>query len=125
MELKNYKIQICDDSILARKQLKDVLLSHGCTNIIEAKDGKNTVELYKTERPDIVFMDIVMPEFDGVEAVRQITEFDPNARIIMLSSVGTQMQIKAAIEAGAKDFIQKPFQESHITDILKLNLESR
>lgn len=122
MELKNYKIQICDDSILARKQLKDVLLANGCTSIVEAKDGKSTVELYKQEKPDLVFMDIVMPEFDGVEAVKQIIEYDPQACIIMLSSVGTQKQIKAAIESGAKDFIQKPFQESQITDILKLNL---
>lgn len=122
MDLGKYKIQICDDSILARKQLKDVLAANGCTNIVEAKDGNHTVETYKTEKPDLVFMDIVMPGFDGVEAVRQIIAVNPEAKIIMLSSVGTRAQIKAAIEAGAKDFIQKPIKEERILDVLNLNL---
>ena len=122
MELGNIKIQISDDSILARKQLKDILKANGCINIIEAIDGNHTVETYKNEHPDIVFMDIVMPNIDGVEAVRQIISFDPNAVIIMLSSVGTRAQIKAAIEAGAKDFIQKPIQKERILEVLNLNL---
>ncbi len=122
MNLEKFKIQICDDSILARKQVKDVLMEHGCTSIIESKDGEQTVELYKSEKPDLVFMDIVMPKMDGVEAVRQIIEYNPSAKIIMLSSVGTRGQIKAAIDAGAKDFIQKPFKTERILDILNLNL---
>lgn len=122
MDLGKYKIQICDDSILARKQLKDVLIANGCKAIVEAKDGENTVETYKKEQPDLVFMDIVMPGFDGVEAVRQIIAIRPEAKIIMLSSVGTRAQIKAAIEAGAKDFIQKPIQPERILDVLNLNL---
>ncbi len=122
MDLGKFKIQICDDSILARKQVKDVLISNGCSSIVESKDGMETIEIYKKEKPDLVFMDIVMPKLDGVEAVRQIIEFDPAAKIIMLSSVGTRGQIKDAIEAGAKDFIQKPFKTEHIIDILNLNL---
>ena len=122
MGLAKFKIQICDDSILARKQVKDVLTENGCVSIIESKDGQQTVELYKTEKPDLVFMDSVMPLMDGVEAVRQIIAFDPSAKIIMLSSVGTRGQIKAAIDAGAKDFIQKPFKPERIIDVINLNL---
>lgn len=122
MDLAKFKIQICDDSILARKQIKDVLSGNGCLSIIESKDGQETVELYKKEKPDLVFMDIVMPLMDGVEAVRQIIEYNPSAKIIMLSSVGTRGQIKAAIDAGAKDFIQKPFKPERIIDVINLNL---
>ena len=122
MEFKDCKFIICDDSILARKQLKDVLIAAGCTRFAEAKDGQMAIDLYKEEHPDIVFLDIVMPVVDGIEAVRQIVSFDSSACIIMVSSVGTQSQIKAAIEEGAKDFIQKPFVANQILTILKNRL---
>ncbi|MGN0313112.1 MAG: response regulator [Lachnospiraceae bacterium] len=122
MEFKDCKFLICDDSILARKQLKDVLIAAGCTRFAEAKDGQMAIDLYKEEHPDIVFLDIVMPVVDGIEAVRQIVSFDSSACIIMVSSVGTQSQIKAAIEEGAKDFIQKPFVANQILTILKNRL---
>ena len=122
MEFKDCKFLICDDSILARKQLKDVLIAAGCTRFAEAKDGRMAIDLYKEEHPDIVFLDIVMPVVDGIEAVRQIVSFDSSACIIMVSSVGTQSQIKAAIEEGAKDFIQKPFVANQILTILKNRL---
>ncbi len=123
MELSKCKIMICDDSILARKQLKDVLVSIGCSNFIEAKDGQMAIDYYKAENPDIVFLDIVMPKVDGIEAVKQIIEYNKNACIIMVSSVGTQHQIKASIEEGAKDFIQKPFVTSQVANILKNRVE--
>lgn len=122
MEYRDCKILICDDSILARKQLKDVLTTAGCSNFVEAKDGKMAVELYKEEHPDLVFLDIIMPELDGIEAVKQIIAFDHNACIIMVSSVGTQKQIKTSIEEGAKDFVQKPFDANQILTILKSRL---
>lgn len=123
MELSKCKVMICDDSILARKQLKDVLVSIGCTNFVEAKDGQMAIDLYKSENPDIVFLDIVMPKLDGIEAVKQIISHNRNACVIMVSSVGTQNQIKASIEEGAKDFIQKPFVTSQIVGILKKRVE--
>lgn len=123
MELKDCKILICDDSILARKQLKDVLISAGCSNFVEAKNGQLAIDLYKSEKPDLVFLDIVMPEVDGIEATKQIMAHDENAVIIMVSSVGTQKQIKAALVEGAKDFIQKPFVATQITNILKKRVE--
>ncbi len=121
MDLSNKKILICDDSILARKQLMDAIKEDGDGAIfIEGKNGSEAVELYKKEKPDIVFMDIVMPEKDGTEALADIKEIDPNALIIIVSSVGTQDQLKAAIKLGAKDFIQKPFEKSQIQEIIEL-----
>lgn len=118
MLLKDAKVLIGDDSILARKQLKDVLSSMGAVNFIEAVNGKEAVEKYITEEPDIVFLDIVMPIKDGVTAVQEIIAGDPNAQIIIVSSVGTQQQLKSAIEAGAKDFVQKPINAEQIKAIV-------
>lgn len=102
------KILICDDSILARRNLKESLKSLGCTNLMEVTDGQAAVDIYKAEHPDIVFLDIVMPVKDGITAVKEICEFDPNAYVIMVSSVGTQAHLKEAVKAGAADFMQKP-----------------
>lgn len=118
MLLKDAKILIGDDSILARKQLKDVLISMGATQFIEAVNGKETVEKYIDEQPDMVFLDIVMPIKDGITAVKEIIAENPKALIIIVSSVGTQLQLKAALEAGAKDFIQKPINEDQIHAIV-------
>ncbi len=118
MTLETIKILICDDSILARKKLKDFLTSIGCTQILDAADGQMAVDTYKTEKPDIVFLDIVMPVKDGITAVKEIIAFDPTAHIIMTSSVGTQENLKEALKAGAKDFIQKPLDNNQIQHVL-------
>ncbi|MCR4956269.1 MAG: response regulator [Lachnospiraceae bacterium] len=123
MELKDCKVLICDDSILARKQLKDVLIEEGCGLFFEATNGQMAIDLYKKENPDIVFLDIVMPKVDGIEAVKAIKAYDNDACIIMVSSVGTQNLIKASIEEGANDFIQKPFVAKQISTILKNRVE--
>lgn len=114
MQITDAKILIGDDSILARKQLKDVLSSLGATRFVEAVNGSEAVELYLVEKPDLVFLDIIMPIKDGITAVKEIMAEDPDAQIIIVSSIGTQQQLKAAITAGAKDFIQKPLQEEQI-----------
>ncbi len=123
--MENVKILICDDSILARKQLKDIILSYGYTDFIEASNGQEAIELYKEHKPDLAFLDIVMPIKDGVEAIKEIRAFDPKAYIIIVSSVGTQTQLKNAILEGAKDFVQKPYVDSAITEILKRRFEGR
>jgi two-component system chemotaxis response regulator CheY len=123
MELKDAKILIGDDSILARKQLKDVLSAMGACHFIEAVNGKEAVEKYAVENPDIVFLDIIMPIKDGIAAVKEIIEEDPKAQIIIVSSVGTQQQLKSAIEAGAKDFIQKPLKEAQINAIISAKFD--
>ncbi len=123
MDITNKKILVCDDSVLARKQLIDAVneIANGAI-FIEGKNGVEAVDLYKSEKPDLVFMDIVMPEKDGNTALEEIREADPDAVIIIVSSVGTQEQLKKAIQSGAKDFIQKPFEKNQIQEIIELRL---
>lgn len=123
MTLESIKILICDDSILARKKLKDFLISIGCTQILEVVDGQMAVDTYKAEQPDIVFLDIVMPVKNGITAVKEIIAFDPAAHIIMTSSVGTQQNLKEALKAGAKDFIQKPLNNDQIKHVLETKVK--
>lgn len=124
MDLKDTTILICDDSILARKQLKDVIeVFSSDITFAEAANGQEAIDKYKEVKPDLVFLDIVMPVKDGNAAVQGIIEFDKDADIIIVSSVGTQSQLKSAIEAGAKDFIQKPISEEQVLKVLSSHLE--
>lgn len=125
MDLENVKILIGDDSILARKQLKDIIHSFGEATFFEASNGQEAIVLYKKHNPDIVFLDIVMPVKDGNEALLEIMEYDPKAQIIITSSVGTKSHLKEAIEHGAKDFVQKPLNSSQIESILTSRFEGR
>ncbi len=125
MILDNAKILIGDDSILARKQLKDIILGYGEPIFYEASNGQDAVDIYKKEKPDLVFLDIVMPVKDGNAATREIMEYDSDAEIVIVSSVGTQSQLKAAIEAGAKDFIQKPLNADLILHVIYTRFEGR
>ena len=125
MKLDDAKILISDDSILARKQLKDAILALGTPTFIETSNGQDAIDSYKREKPQIVFLDIVMPVKDGNAAIREIREFDPRAEIVIVSSVGTQAQLKAAIKAGAKDFVQKPFNPKQIHAIISSRFEGR
>ena len=116
-------ILISDDSILARKQLKDVILKRvPDVAFIEAANGQEAIDRYKENNPDMVFLDIVMPVKDGIEATKGIIEINPKADIIIVSSVGTKMQLKAAIEAGARDFIQKPMNPIQVESVLESHL---
>ena len=122
MSKENPKFLICDDSILARKKIADTLASLGYTNLISVSNVQEAVNIYKLEKPDVVILDIVMPVKDGIEAVKGIMEINDQAQIIIVSSVGTQTQLKAALEAGAKDFIQKPIETSHVETLLQTHL---
>ena len=125
MTIDNLKILICDDSILARKQLKDIISTLGTPTFIEASDGQGAIDKYKETTPDLVFLDIVMPKIDGNIAIQEIMAFDPNATIIIASSVGTQSQLKCALQAGAKDFVQKPLVRQQVLDLVNKFLEGR
>ena len=123
MMLNGIKILIGDDSILARKQLKDIVSTYGTPVFLEASNGQDAI--YKKESPELVFLDIVMPVKDGIAAITEIKAYDKDADIIVVSSVGTQTQLKAAIEAGANDFIQKPLNAEQIHHIISSRFEGR
>lgn len=125
MKLEDAKILIGDDSVLARKQLKDILSSLGGRNFLDASNGQEVIDIYKEQSPEVVFLDIVMPVKDGNTAIAEIMEYDPKADIIIVSSVGTQSQLKQAIQLGAKDFLQKPLNRRQIESILNNRFEGR
>lgn len=125
MKLEDAKILIGDDSILARKQLKDIISSLGGRNFFDASNGQEVIDIYKEQSPEVVFLDIVMPVKDGNTAIAEIMEFDPKADIVIVSSVGTQSQLKQAIQLGAKDFLQKPLNRRQIESILNNRFEGR
>ncbi len=125
MNINDMKILICDDSILARKQIKDIINTLGDPTFIEATDGQGAIDKYKETNPDILFLDIVMPKKDGNIAIQEIMAYDPKATIIIVSSVGTQTQLKCALEAGAKDFIQKPIDSTLVLEVVNKFIEGR
>jgi len=107
------QVLVVDDAQFMRLRLRQLLESHGHT-VSEASNGREAVERYRAARPDVVLMDITMPEMDGIEAVRVICREDPTAHIIMVSALGQQAMVLAAIQAGAKDFVVKPFQPERV-----------
>lgn len=113
------KVLIVDDAAFMRMMIKDILEKNGYTVTGEANNGIKAVELYKKERPDIVTMDITMPDMDGIQAVKAIREMDPSAKIIMCSAMGQQSMVMDAIKAGARDFIVKPFQADRVLEAVK------
>lgn len=125
MLIEDAKILITDDSILARKQLKDMISTVGTPVFYEARDGQDAINQYKRNKPDLVFLDIVMPNKDGNAAIEEIMRDDPDATIIIASSIGTQSQLKKAIEAGAKEFIQKPLDQQQVLNTVNRFLEGR
>lgn len=112
-------ILIVDDAAFMRMLLKDILTKAGYTVIAEAENGKEAVAKYKEHSPDLVTLDITMPEMNGIDAAREIKAADPNAKIIMCSAMGQQSMVIEAIQIGAADFIVKPFQPPRVIDAVK------
>lgn len=108
------KVLIVDDAAFMRMMLKNMLTKHGYEVIAEAENGQKAVEMYKEHNPDIVTMDITMPDMDGIQAVKEIKSIEPKAKIIMCSAMGQQEMVLNAIKAGARDFIVKPFSEEKV-----------
>lgn len=103
------RILIVDDSYLMREMLRDILAYHGYEVAGEAENGSEAIELYKELKPDLVTMDITMPGLDGIETVKGILSIDPDANIVMVSSAGHDEQVRKALQAGARDYVVKPF----------------
>jgi len=114
-----YRVLLVDDASFMRMMLKNILVGSGYEVAGEAENGAKAIELYRTIKPDLVIMDIIMPEMGGIDAVREIVKGDPQAKILMCSSMGQQSLVVEAIQAGAKDFIIKPFQPSNVLEAVK------
>lgn len=113
------KVLVVDDAAFMRMMIKDILRKGGFEVVGEAEDGTKAVEKYKELRPDLVTMDITMPDMDGITAVKEIRKLDGNAQIIMCSAMGQQAMVIDAIQAGAKDFVVKPFQPERVLEAVR------
>jgi len=113
------RVLVVDDAAFMRMMIKDILTKNGFEVVGEANNGLKAVEMYKIEKPDVVTMDITMPEMDGIEAVKIIKGLDPAAKIIMCSAMGQQTMVMDAIKAGARDFVVKPFQADRVLESIK------
>ncbi|MVO99148.1 MULTISPECIES: response regulator [Paenibacillus] len=116
------RILIVDDAAFMRMMIRDILSKNGYEVVGEGNDGVQAVEKFKELRPDLVTMDITMPEMDGINALKEIKKIDPNAKVIMCSAMGQQAMVIDAIQAGAKDFIVKPFQADRVIEAIKKTL---
>jgi two-component system, chemotaxis family, chemotaxis protein CheY len=114
-----HRIMLVDDASFMRMMLKNILVGSGYEVAGEAENGAKAIEQYKALKPDLVIMDIIMPEMGGIDAVREIMKMSPAAKILMCSSMGQQSLVVEAIQAGAKDFIVKPFQPSNVVEAVK------
>jgi len=113
------KVLIVDDAAFMRMMIKDILSKNGYEVVGEAENGARAIEKYKDLAPELVIMDITMPEMDGIQAVKEIRKTSPEAKIIMCSAMGQQAMVIESIQAGAKDFIVKPFQAERVLEAVK------
>ncbi len=108
------KIMLVDDAAFMRMMLKKALTENGYSDFVEAQDGADAVKKYGEENPDMVIMDITMPNMDGLQALKKIREMDPGAKVVMCTAMGQESMVVDAIKSGAKDFIVKPFNSERI-----------
>lgn len=113
------KVLIVDDAAFMRMMIKDILSKNGYEVVGEAENGLKAIERFKNSEPDLVIMDITMPEMDGIQAVKEIKKVDKDAKIIMCSAMGQQAMVIESIQAGALDFIVKPFQAERVIEAIK------
>lgn len=116
-------VMICDDAAFMRMMIRDILTKNGFAVAGEAENGLKAIEKYKETTPDLVLMDITMPEMDGIQALKEIKKIDENAKVVMCSAMGQQAMVIESIQAGARDFIVKPFQADRVIEAVKKVLE--
>ena len=115
----SHTVLVCDDAIFMRTMISDILAQAGFEVVGEAETGSQAVEKYRQLKPDLVTMDIVMPEMGGIDAVRAICTFDPNAKVLMCSAMGQQALVVEAMQAGARGFVVKPFQPARVLEAVQ------
>jgi two-component system chemotaxis response regulator CheY len=113
------RVLVVDDAVFMRKMVSDALTKQGHEVIGEASNGAEAVTQYQALTPDVMTLDITMPEKDGVEALREIVGIDPSARVIMCSALGQESKVLEAVKAGAKDFVVKPFQPDRLAQAVE------
>lgn len=116
-------VLVCDDAVFMRRIIGEILTQNGFVIAGEAADGYQAIEKYKETKPDVVIMDITMPELNGIEALKEIRKYDQNAAVIMCSAMGQHAMVIESIQAGAKDFIVKPFQANRVIEAVKNAME--
>jgi two-component system chemotaxis response regulator CheY len=117
------RILVADDASFMRQMIREIIESEGHEVIAEASDGVEAVEAYKQHQPDLVMMDIVMPRRSGIDAVKGLMQMDPNACVVMCSALGQESLVTEALQAGAKDFIVKPFKPELVASTIRKVLE--
>ncbi|NJC88719.1 MAG: response regulator [Desulfuromonas sp.] len=113
------RVLIVDDALFMRNMLKDICVRAGFEVVAEGDNGEAALELFREHRPDLVTMDIVMPKRSGIEALQDIMVEDPQAKVVMVSALGQDSLVLEAVEAGARDFIVKPFKEEKVIDVIR------
>ena len=111
-------ILIADDAAFMRKMIRSTLSSAGYTNFVEASNGAEAVKLFASENPELVMLDVTMPEMDGLEALRRIMAISPAAKVVMCSAIGQDGTIMEAVRNGASEFIVKPFKKEQLVDLV-------
>lgn len=124
------KVMIVDDAMFMRNMIAEIFQGKKYGNedfqvVAEAENGLEAVEKYREHRPDVVTMDIVMPEMTGIEALKEIMDIDPGANVVMCSALGQDSLVMEALDSGARDFIVKPFQPGKVLDVVNRILDSR
>jgi two-component system chemotaxis response regulator CheY len=117
------RVLIVDDAAVIRLMIRGILEYNGFEIVGEAKNGKEAVSLYKELKPDVVTLDIIMPEMDGVKALKEILEFDSSAKVIMVTAIDQRAKLMEAIRLGASDYIVKPFEEDRVLSAVKKTLK--
>ncbi len=113
------RVLIVDDALFMRTMLRDIFVEAGWQVVGEADDGERAVEEYVRLKPDVVTMDVVMPAMGGIDALKRILLYDPQACIVVCSALGQKQMMMEAIQAGARDFIVKPFQKEQVLDVVE------
>lgn len=115
----SHRVLVCDDALFMRTLVGNILEEAGFSICGQAETGAEAIAQYKALKPDLVTMDIVMPEMGGIDAVRAITAWDPHAKVVMCSAMGQQALVNEALQAGASDFVVKPFQPNRVIEAVQ------